>query len=302
MSLSGKIIVTIAPTGGLRTKRDNPHIPTQPGEIADDVERCYNAGASMTALHARLANDEATCDAEIYRDINARVRARCPIIINNSTGGGMNGDMVRPLTDGLWEVIWAQRLRALDGGAEMATLNAMTVVACLQGRETLFSTTPARCREMAAAMKERGIKPEWEAFSTEHLLQDMRVLIDEGVDAAPHFINLALGFDQIFQGAMPWSPRALLDMVAVLPPKVVMSVSGAGPAQLPAVTQMLLLGGHVRVGLEDNLFYAPGEPATNVQLVDRAVRLVRELGFEPATPEEARDIIGLKQLSAGVAA
>ena len=90
-----KVIVTIAPTGGMASKKQNPAIPTQPPEIADDVYRCYNAGASIVAVHARRPDDQATCNPDIYRRINALIRGKCDIIINNSTGGGINGDMVR---------------------------------------------------------------------------------------------------------------------------------------------------------------------------------------------------------------
>lgn len=100
-----KVIVTIAPTGGMAHKSQNPHLPTQPGEIADDVQRCWNAGASVVAIHARRPDDGATCNADIYRDINTRIRAKgCDIVINNSTGGGVHGDMVRPLSGDRWEI------------------------------------------------------------------------------------------------------------------------------------------------------------------------------------------------------
>ena len=97
---SNKVIVTIAPTGGMASKAQNPNLPTQPDEIADDVFRCYNAGASVVAVHARRPDHEATCNPEIYRKINALIRAKCDVVINNSTGGGINGDMVRQRADG----------------------------------------------------------------------------------------------------------------------------------------------------------------------------------------------------------
>jgi uncharacterized protein (DUF849 family) len=89
-----KVIVTIAPTGGMAHKSQNPHLPTQPGEIAQEVYDCYNAGASVVAVHARRHDDGATCDAAIYRDINRQIRDKCDIVINNSTGGGVHGDMI----------------------------------------------------------------------------------------------------------------------------------------------------------------------------------------------------------------
>ena len=148
---------------------------------------------------------------------------------------------------------------------------------------------------MAELMKARGIKPEWEAFTPNHLLQDCRTLIAEGFDTAPYCFNICLGLDRLFQGAMPYTPQILQWMVDLLPPQSVFNVSAIGPDHLRATTHALLLGGHIRVGLEDCLFYAPGDPASNVRMVERAVRIIRELGMEPATPQEAREILGLAE-------
>jgi hypothetical protein len=96
-------------------KTANPNLPTQPQEIADDTYRCYNAGASLVAVHARRLDDEATCEPSIYTRINRLIRDRCDIILNNSTGGGINGDMVRSLPNGLWEIQWEERLKGMQG-------------------------------------------------------------------------------------------------------------------------------------------------------------------------------------------
>ncbi len=293
-----KVIVTIAPTGGMASKEQNPNIPTQPGEIADDVYRCYDAGAAVVAVHARRPDDQATCNPEIYRDINERIRAKCDIILNNSTGGGINGDMLKEGPDGFMELSFEERLKGMEAGAEMCTLDPTTIVASFEGREIVMNTSPARCRELATKMMERGIKPEWEVFSPTHLLQDVMALLKDGLDNPPYFINFVLGADRGFQGAMPYSPKILQDMVDLMPDNAVFNVSAIGPAQLNAALQSLLLGGHVRVGLEDNLYYERGVLANNVQLVERIVRIIRELGMEPATPAEAREIMGLKPLAA----
>lgn len=290
-----KVIVTIAPTGGMARKSQNPALPTQPQEIADDVFRCYNAGASVVAVHARRPDEGATCDASIYRDINERIRSKCNIVINNSTGGGVHGDMVRQAPNGYWEILWEERLKGLEAGAEMCTLDPTTIVASFDDKEILMNTSPSRCRELAAKMQERGIKPEWEVFSPTHLLQDVVSCIKEGLDTAPYFINVVLGVGQ-FQGAMPYSPKILQQMVDLLPEGALFNVSAVGPSQLNAGVLSLLLGGHVRVGLEDNLYYERGQLATNVQQVDRIVRIIRELGLEPASPDEAREIMGLPLL------
>jgi uncharacterized protein (DUF849 family) len=288
-----KIIVTIAPTGGMASKKQNPHLPTQPDEIARDTYDCYNAGASVVAVHARRPDDGATCDPAIYRDINERIRARCDIIINNSTGGGVNGDMVRQGPNGYWEIMWDERLKGLEAGAEMCTLDATTINASFEGREILMNTPPSRCLELATKMKELGIKPEWEVFSPTHILQDASTLIASGLDEPPYFINLVLGAHKGFQNAMPYTPRILQSMVDLLPKDCIFGVSGIGPAQLHSGVNALLLGGHARTGLEDNLYYAHGELATNVRLMERLVRIIRDLGMEPATPAEARAMMGL---------
>ena len=293
-----KVIVTIAPTGGMAGKKQNPNLPTQPQEIADDVYRCFNAGASVAALHARRAfDDEATCDPSVYTRMNELIRAKCDIVLNNSTGGGINGDMVHQLNNGLWEINFSERLKGMEApGAEMCTLDGQTICASFGGKEILVPTTPKRIRELAEKMKARRIKPEWEVFSLEDIVQDVGRAIAEGLDEPPYFINIVLGVNA-FQGALPYTPKILQIMVDHLPKDSVFNVSAIGNNQLPATTHALLLGGHVRVGLEDNLYYKQGELATNIQLIERMVRIVRELGFEPATPTEARDIMGLRQLT-----
>jgi len=258
-----KVIVTVAPTGGMANKKMNPNLPTQPQEIADDVYRCYNAGASLVAIHARRPDDEATCEPSIYTQINRLIRDRCDIILNNSTGGGINGDMVRPLPNGLWEIQWEQRLKGMEAeGVEMCTLDAQTVIASFDGKEILVATPPTRIRQIAEMMMARGIKPEWEVFGLADIVQDVQRAIDQGLDEAPHFVNIVIGANA-FQGALPYTPRLLQTMVDHLPRNTVMNVSAIGAAQLPAAMNSLLLGGHVRVGLEDNLYYEQGVLAAN---------------------------------------
>jgi uncharacterized protein (DUF849 family) len=289
-----KVIVTVAPTGGMAHKSQNPHLPTQPQEIADDVVRCWNAGASVVALHARRPDDGATCNPAIYRDMNQRIRAAgCDIVLNNSTGGGVHGDMVRPLAGERWEIAWDERTKGMDAGAEMCTLDATTLNLSFEGKEILMDTPLSKGRALAAGMKARGIKPEWEVFSPTHILQDVTTLIGEGHDDAPHFINLVMNVHRNFQNAMRYSPRFLQQMVDTLPANSIFCVSGIGSSQLEANVAALLLGGHARVGLEDNLYFRHGELATNVQLTERIVRIIRELDMEPATPAEARQIMGL---------
>ena len=291
---TNKVIVLVAPTGGMAFKSQNPHLPTQPYEIARDVYDCYNAGASVVAVHARRPDDEATCDANIYRRINELIRARCDIVINNSTGGGVHGDMVRQIDGGMWDTVWEERLKGMEAGAEMCTLDACTFVASFGGKEVLLNTSPSRCQSLAEEMRKRGIKPEWEVFSPTHIVQDATTLIQMGFDEPPYVFNLVMNAHRGFQNAMPYNPKSLQFMVDLLPEGSIFCVSGIGPAQLPAGANSLLLGGQIiRVGLEDNLYYRQGQLARNVELVERTVRILREMDYEIATPAEARQIMGL---------
>ena len=292
-----KVIITVAPTGGMATKQQSRHLPTQPEEIADQVAECVAHGASIAALHARRPDDAATCDPDVYARINELVRRRCDVVINNSTGGGVDGDMIKAYDTGELRIDIRERLKGLEAPhVEMTTFDCQTFVISSRGQELLCKTSPWECDEMAARMTELGIKPEWEVMSNANIMQDCHRLIDAGFDRGPHWVNVVLGLHNAFQGALPYTPRVLHNMVDDLPADSELCVSAIGAQQLPATTHALLLGGHVRVGLEDNLYLRRGEKATNVALVARAARIVRELGMEPATPAEAREILGLKPL------
>jgi len=293
-----KVIVCVAPTGGMARKQDNPNLPVTPMEIADSVLRSWEAGASVAALHARNAAGEATCDPDVYAEINRLIRDRCDIVINNSTGGGTNGDMIRALQPGFDEISFEERIKGAHGGAEICTLDPQTIVCSFDGREILMNTSPKRAEHLAKLFREKGIKPEWEVYSLDHILQDTARLIAAGYDDAPHIINIVLGADRGFQGALPYTPGILQLLVDYLPANSIFFVAGIGTAQLPATTHAILLGGHFRVGLEDNFYYSRGRLARNEELVARSVGIVRQLGHEPATPTEARALMGLKAAGA----
>ena len=298
MASNGKVIVTVAPTGGMASKQANPNLPTQPEEIAESVYRSFKEGAAIAALHARRPDDQATCNADIYRRINGLIRGRgCDIVLNNSTGGGSSGDMLLPRPDGMFENNFEERLKGLDAGAEMATLDGFTAVDVFGEREILVITTPSRCEAMAKRFQERGIKPEWEVFNPAHIVQDVTRLIRKGYDKPPYYINMVLGTDRNFQGGMPYSDDLLTAMVKLLPPQSIWCLSAIGPAQLPGTTRAMMMGGHVRVGLEDNNYYNKGVLATNEMLVARTVRIAKELTLEIASPAEARETLGLPAIN-----
>jgi uncharacterized protein (DUF849 family) len=262
--ITPKVIVTIAPTGGMASKQQNHNLPTQPAEIAEQTYACYNAGASVVAVHARRPDDEATCSPEVYTDINSRLREKCDIVINNSTGGGVNGDMVRTLRPGLEEIMFEERLKGCKGKhCEMVTFDCHTIMAMFNKRKLLMVTEPDRCTEMAQLFKDTGVKPEWEVFSLSHILQDTTRLIESGFDKPPYYVNMVLGA-MGFQGGYPYSPKIVQMMVDHMPKNSVFCVSAIGPSQLPATTCAILMGGHIRVGLEDNNYYSKGKLATNI--------------------------------------
>lgn len=296
--ITPKVIITVAPTGGVGGKDPNPHRPTQPEEIASTVYNCYNAGASICALHVRRPDDRATCDPAIYRRTNELIREKCNIILNNSTGGGVDGDMTSVVREELEEILYDQRVKGLEGGAEMATFDGHSIMTSFGGRNVLMDTNTGRCDDLAERFRTKGVKPEWEVFSVAHILQDPIRLIEAGYDEPPYYFNIVLN-TKGFQGAYPFTPKLLQIMVDHLPEKATFCVSGIAQAQFPAAMNSILLGGHVRVGLEDNLFLSKGVLGSNEQFVDKLVRLIREMGAEPATPDEAREILGLSCVSAG---
>lgn len=293
-----KVIVTVAPTGGMASKKQNPNLPTQPEDIAESVHRSYNEGASIVAVHARRPDDQATCNPEIYGQINNLIRERCDIVINNSTGGGVSGDMIKTLRPGLEEIQFEERIKGCEAPhCEMVTFDCHTIMAQFHGRNLLMVTESERCDQMAKLFQEKGVKPEWEVFSLAHILQDTTRLIEAGFDKPPYYVNMVLGA-MGFQGGYPYTPKILQMMVDHLPKDSIFNVSAIGTAQLPATTHAILLGGHLRVGLEDNNYYSHGRLAKNEELVARAVRIVRELGAEPATAAEARTMLGLTPVKA----
>lgn len=294
--MSRSVVITVAPTGGTSTSAQSEHLPLQPDEIAQDVAQCAREGAALAALHARRPDGEATCDPAIYRRINELVRARCAVIVNNSTGGGTGGDLLTTRPDGRREIDFRQRVGAVGAGADMCTLGVQTASLRILGEDILMETSWEQCLELATRMRDAGIKPEWECYSHADLCL-VKKLLAAGADSPPYNLNLVFGTDSVFLGALPYRPAYLVGMVAELPGDTNFTVTAMGRDHLQATTQGLLLGGHLRTGLEDALYYSRGIRATNAALVRRAARLVEELGMQVATPAEARSILGVPDKS-----
>lgn len=272
-----KLIITAALTGGIHGKEANPALPEQPDEIIRDAVRCHEAGAAVVHLHARDRAGKGVADARIFREMNEGIRARCGIVIQNTTGGpGL------PI---------AERITSLDAAPEMASLNMGSVVFFHGGRELSFINLRSEIEAFAAAMLERGIKPEMEVYNPS-MFGEVDNLIKRGLLSKPYYINFVMGVGGM--GGFPGTMKNLAMMIDTLPAGAVFNVSGIGRAQLPMNTMAILAGGHARTGLEDCVMYGRGEPAkSNAQLVERVARLARELGREIATPDEARSILGM---------
>jgi len=274
-----KIIITVAQTGAITNKALNPNVPEQPDEIAQSALACFNEGAAICHIHARDKNGENTADVNIFKDIHSRIREKCNLIIQDSTGGGPN------LTQ-------EERIHCLDAAPEMASLNMGSLMR-ISGpyKGIAWSNMPHEIAYYVDQMADKGIKPEMEVYN-HAMVTEVDRLIKAGRVKKPYYINVVLGMK--YQGAEPADPDTLFSIVSRLPQDSIFNCTGVGSAQTRMITLSMILGGCVRVGLEDNIYYQKGELAqSNAQLVARVVRIARELGKEPATPDEAREILGL---------
>jgi 3-keto-5-aminohexanoate cleavage enzyme len=283
-----KIIVTVAPTSNFHGKEANPALPEQPKEIAQEVLRCLNAGASIAHIHARDINGKPTNDVNVFKEIKAEVSAKCNIIQQFSTAPAMNA--TSHIDDGL---------QVLDAYPEMASLDCGLMQAYVGDliKPTLWDRN--WLRNAASIMKERGIKPELEIFNHAQLEDVIEIFMPEGlIEGTPSF-NFVFGMLKINQGSIQFSMENLTHMVRKLPQNAFFGAMGIGPQQHQATISSLLLGGNVRVGFEDNIYYRRGELATsNAQLVERIVGIATDLGYEIASPDEAREMLGIKKVEA----
>ena len=276
-----KVIITAALTGGLHTKKANPSLPEQPEEIAQAAYECYNAGAAIVHIHARDRNGAPTGEAAVYKEIHQLIRATCNIIIQDTTGGGQN-------------LTFEERLGCLQAEPEMASLNMGSLLRTIGPHAgTMFVNTHSDIEFVAREMLKRNIKPEMEIYHHGMFREVNHVIVNKLVER-PYYVNFVLGM--AYQGAVEATAENLFTLKQLLPADTIFNVSAIGPAQLPITTMSMLLGGMVRVGLEDNIYYSRGVLAkSNAQLVERAVRIARELGVDITSPDEARDILGLRR-------
>ena len=294
MASKRKVIITVAQTGNFQGKAANPNLPEQPSEIIQSAYDCYNAGASIVHIHARDKEGNSCNDPNVFAEVNSGVRAKCPIIIQNSTAPA-----TKPGSEADDGVELLYNMKDPSCLPEMCSLDTSLITTVWGDLSFIYKWERPWLLKQAKRMMELGIKPELEAFNPSSVEDIFGVLDPAGVLPDPVSITFVMGMNKVSQGAISFSQKNLDFMISLLPKDkyVNWSTMAIGAHQLQGVTYGLLKGGNVRVGMEDNIYYAYGELAkSNAQLVERMTRIIRELEMEVATPEEAREILKLKPL------
>lgn len=281
MDLKNKRIITVAVTGAWPTRKDNPNLPITPQEIADDVYDCWKAGAAIAHIHVR--NDDGTPSTDYARYVETirliREKKDCDICLNITSSGGSLGVgseeddelRIRPIRDLLPEMC------SYDCG----TLNWQ--------HRTIFENHPRFLEKLGLETQRIHVKPEVEIFDA-GMLYTAKHYIKTGILQAPCHFQLILGA----AGGVEASVDDLLMLVNRLPENCTWAASGIGKGHIPIMLATVALGGNLRVGMEDNVFFSKGVPAeSNAQLVSRAKQVIELAGFEAATPAQAREILGL---------
>jgi len=270
------LIITVAPVGAEVMPDQSPYLPITPAQLGETARAIRAAGASIVHVHCRNDDGTNTHEVERFRQAYDAIRAASDLIVQFSTGGaiGMTPE---------------ERSAPLALRPEMATLTCGTV----NFGDDVFENSFPIMRGIAAKRQEFGVTPELEIFDLGHLSNAKR-LADEGAIRLPAHVDFVLGVP----GALEASVEHLVDCVRGLPAGCTWSVAGVGRMQLTLAAVAVAMGGHVRVGLEDNLYYSKGRLARNEELVARVVRIAEELGRPVATPDEARTILKLPTAAA----
>jgi 3-keto-5-aminohexanoate cleavage enzyme len=273
-----KLIVNVALTGMVPRKAENPALPVTPDEIAEDARLCVEAGASIVHLHARREDGTPTHEPEAFADIIRRIRSVCDdVIVCVTTSGRRTPD-------------FEQRAQVLGLEGDVKPEMASLTLGSLNFPRQASINEPETIRRLAERMGEREIVPELEIFDF-GMADYAKFLIRHEILRPPFYANLLLGS----LGTLSASAFNLATLVSSLPEGTTWAAAGIGRFEFWVNSMAITMGGHVRVGLEDNLFMDAERtvPATNVSLVKRLVRLADAVGRGVATPEEARRIIGL---------
>ncbi|MBA4602933.1 3-keto-5-aminohexanoate cleavage enzyme [Thermoactinomyces mirandus] len=266
-----KLIITAALVGAEVTKEDTPHLPTTTEEIVKAAEEVRKAGASIVHIHVRDKNGRPSQDRELYREVIERIEKQTDLVVQVSTGGavGMSAE---------------ERLEPISLRPEMATLTTGTV----NFGNDVFMNDPQQLVRFAEEFEQFGVRPEFEIFDVGMIANALH-LVKKGYFTGHLHFDFVMGVP----GALPATAENLLHLIRQLPEGATWTVAGIGKHQLPMAVLGIVLGGHVRVGLEDNIYYRKGELATNAQLVERVARISMELDRGIATPDETRRILNL---------
>ncbi|MFE1105979.1 3-keto-5-aminohexanoate cleavage protein [Streptomyces rochei] len=294
MPMTENVIITCALTGAGDTVRKSPHVPVTPEQIARNAVEAAAAGAAVVHIHVRdPETGDPSRDPKLYREVVERVKETGTDVVINLTAG-MGGDLVIDPDDPLTHLPGTDLVGGLerlphveDLLPDICTLDCGSLN--FGDGSNLYVSTPDMLRAGARRIQELGVRPELEIFDTGHLWF-AKQLLAEGLLDDPTVFQLCMG---IPWGA-PADPGVLQSMVNMLPDGARWASFALGRMQMPWVAQSILLGGHVRVGLEDNLYLGKGNKATNAQLVERAVTITESIGARVATPDEARATLGLK--------
>jgi len=303
--MNKKVVITAAITGGIHTPTMSPYLPVTPKQIADEAVRAYEAGAAVVHIHGRRESDGMPVgDVHIMKEIVSSIKSRCNVAICITTGGalGMTVEQrVAPIT------LYKPELGSFNAGS----VNFALFPALAKYKEWkyeweeqylgmtedfIFPNTFKSMKEYCRLFTESGTKPEFEILDA-GMVNNVAYMINAGYIKKPVYIQFVLGV----LGGLTASPENLLFLVDYARRQIgdfEFSVCVAGRAQFPICTQSLLIGGNCRVGLEDNLYLGKNQMAkSNGEQVEKIIRIAKELGIEPATPDEARSILSLKGLN-----
>lgn len=274
--MKDKVIITVATTGAFPTKAHNPAIPITPQEIADDVYACWKAGAAVAHLHMRDENGAGTMSVEKFEETVALIRKTdCDIVLNCTTSGDLNA------TDDT-RMMHLAKVKPEMASYDCGTMNWM--------HSTVFYNTPPFLEKLGLYMQAHNVKPEIEVFDASFIYNALYYL-KKGVLKAPLHFQLCMGAP----GGIAATIENLVFLKNLLPEDCTWSAFGIGANHLPILYTTIAMGGHIRIGMEDNVYYSKGELAkSNSQFVERAVRLIKEANKQAATPDEARQILQLK--------
>ncbi|MBU5428108.1 3-keto-5-aminohexanoate cleavage protein [Tissierella pigra] len=273
--MDNKVILTVATTGAWPKKTDTPYVPLQPKEIADEVYECWKAGASVAHIHVRDDDDNASMSFEKFEETVKLVRERCDIVLNLTTSGGLG------LTDEIRMKPFVE-LKPEMASYDCGSMNWL--------HTSVFENSPSFLEKLGKTMEENNVKPEIEIFDA-GMVYNALYYLKKGILKAPLHFQFVLGA----AGGMAATVENLVYLKGLIPEGSTWGALGIGKQHLPILYATLALGGHVRVGMEDNVYYGPGRLAkSNVEFVERTKRIVAEIGREIATPAEARKILGLK--------